>query len=103
MPTEPTLQLNSYGMVFTARIKDQSGAAQDLTGYTVTFRFRAPSGTVTIKTATPVAPLTDGVANYTMESGVLNETGAWKWQARIVGSTADIYADQHGFSVEANL
>lgn len=94
---------DDFGWVGKLRIV-QDLIAQNISTYTTRqFIFRKPSGAIATKTATFVTDGVDGVLQYTVESGLIDEVGGWQVQARIskagvVLTSAPIY-----FNVSARL
>lgn len=94
---------DDYGWTGKLRIV-QDAVAQNISTYTTRqFIFRKPSGTTVAKTATFVTDGADGVLQYTVESGLVDEVGTWQVQARISKSGAVLTSAPIYFSVSARL
>lgn len=75
------IHYGDVGTILRVTVKDQDGEVIDLTHQTmIKFTFRRPNGTVFDKTASLYTDGSDGVVQYTVEDGVLNATGEWKYQ-----------------------
>lgn len=98
--------VDDFGTSFTATISTATGskcvAPLDLTSYTVTFRFRKPSGELVDKAAT-VTVAKKGIAVYIAEEDFLDEVGVWEWQPLVVSSAGQWYGQLDCFTVEAHL
>lgn len=80
----------SFGETIRRTIQDQSGDAIDISGATTkVFYLRAPSGTVKTATASFETDGTDGVLTYVIATGVIDETGPWQLETRVVTSSID--------------
>lgn len=103
------IQEDVIGMVIRRTLTDpgNSDAAVDLTGATITFRFKPPDGSATIvRTGTYYGAATDGVAQYTTVSGDLatpDECTPWTMQVRVQGSGTDFYSEREYFLVVPNV
>lgn len=94
---------DDYGWIAKLRIV-QDGVVQDISSYTtLQFIFKAPSGTITTKTATFDTDGIDGVLKYTVEDGVIGEVGNWRVQARIAKSGVELTSKELRFVVHARL
>lgn len=97
------IHIGDYGYDGKLRIT-KGGAAQNISTYTtLQLIFRKPSGTTVAKTATFVTDGADGVLQYTVESGLVDEVGTWQVQARISKSGAVLTSAPIYFSVSARL
>ena len=82
----------------------QDKVAQDISSYTTRqFIFKPPTGAVKVKTATFDTDGVNGVLKYVIESGVIDQVGEWKVQARIAKSGAEITSDEIAFMVQPRL
>lgn len=103
MATWTDIHINDYGWVGKLALK-QDGAAVDISSYTTRqFIFKSPSGVKTTKTATFDTDGTDGVLKYTVEDGLINESGNWYVQARIGKTGAVLTSAELRFNVASRL
>ena len=80
----------------TLTCKDEDGAAINLTGKTMSFLYRDPSGTVTTDTG-PTVGSTSGTVLHSFTTTELGSTGSWMAKAKI--ETDDIYSTRYEFWV----
>jgi hypothetical protein len=99
----PVLQVSDYGSKILATIRDgDDGDPVNVTGYTITFRFLKPSGTTSDKSGSIVSGA-GGVVQYILESGLIDEAGAWRWQILLTNGTVSVRTEIKRFDVIANL
>lgn len=101
------LHVGDFGSSFrTSFVVPSTGrggcSALDLTGATVTFRFRRPDGTTEDKLAV-VSNARKGIAEYVAEDGFLDQVGGWVWQPLVATSEGQWYGAEEQFTVEAHL
>lgn len=94
---------DDYGWTGKIRVV-QDAVAQNISTYTTRqFIFRKPSGAIATKTATFATDGADGVLQYAVESGLVDEVGGWQVQARISKSGVVLTSAPIYFSVSARL
>jgi len=99
-----TVQKSNIGTVFELTIQDCNGTAVDVSAAsTMQIIFESPAGTRTAKTAAHTTDGIDGKIEYASESGLLDESGAWNIQGRVVIGAQDFYSSVSTFSVVDNL
>jgi hypothetical protein len=97
------IHVDDYGWTGRLRLV-QDKVAQDISSYTTRqFIFKPPTGAVKVKTATFDTDGVNGVLKYVIESGVIDQVGEWKVQARIAKSGAEITSDEIAFMVQPRL
>lgn len=97
------IHVNDYGWTGRLRLV-QDKVVQDVSSYTTRqFIFKPPTGSVKVKTATFDTDGVNGVLKYVVESGVIDQVGEWKVQARIAKSGAEITSDEIAFMVQPRL
>ena len=102
--TAQYIQANAVGLVITLAVKDEAGAALDLTTATTTqIILKPPQGYPITKTATVPSPATDGKVRYVTEAGVLGVPGKWRAQAFVAVGGNEYYSTTIEFQVGANL
>lgn len=95
------IHAGDVGITFTATIKD-GGAVVDLTGVlSTTFIFNPPGGAAISKAASLVTDGSDGMINYTSESGLFTVPGSWTLQTKVVFASParTFYTDLKSFEV----
>ena len=96
-------QLNDVGTIFEVTIVD-GGKVVDVSGAAVKeIVFKAPSASSVTKAAAFKSDGSDGVVQYVIAAGDLDEAGFWQIQARVVLATGDWRSAVAGFFVRANL
>lgn len=99
-----TVQKNNVGTVFRVTFKDCDLAVINIsTATTKEIIFRDHDGTTTNKAGAFATDGTDGVLDYTTESGFLAEAGTWSIQGHVVIGTQDFYTEIDTFTVIDNL
>lgn len=98
------IHVDDFGTDFIVTLKEDT-AVLDVSTFTGFYlRFEKPSGTTVEKAAAMVAGGTDGRIHYVFESGLVDETGRWKVQARIVkNTTAQFHSEIKEFTVLPNI
>lgn len=93
-----------YGQVVEITFIDvDTDAAADISGYSTTIQmiFVSPAGVSTAKTATFKTDGTDGIIQYTTESGYLTEGDEWTVRGRVKSASATLTTATHTFNVYA--
>ena len=100
-----SIQQGNVGLVFTLTINDSAGGALDLTNATAqSIILKPPTGVAITRTASVVAPASNGQVRYTTVAGDLGMPGKWKVQAMVTMSGGQVwYSSTASFTVEANL
>lgn len=93
--------VGDIGTVFRARITDENGIV-NLTGATVTFNWEAPDGTLDTHSAS-LTSASKGLADYTVTSGDLDQSGTWRFQAKVELGGNTWYSEIKDFEVNAVL
>lgn len=91
---------NDYGQVIELTFIDvDTNAAADISGYNSTIQmiFIDPDGVSTTKTADFKTDGTDGVIDYTVESGLFDQAGRWQVRGRVASGSATLTTEQKGF------
>ena len=99
------IHVADVGTSFRAAIKDEDGAVLDLsTSTSLLMWFRRPDLTTFEKEASLFTDGTDGVIEYVIADGDLDQAGKWKAQG-VVGFPGGglNHSDIHSFKVFANL
>lgn len=98
------VHINDVGFGFDVTVKDQDGAAINLSAATTRqFTFRKPDETEVTKTPVFITDGTDGQLRYVTIAGDLEQIGLWKLQAYIVLPAGEFYSDIFEFRVWPNL
>lgn len=101
MPAE--IHVGDVGTVFEATILEED-VAVNLSSATVRhFKFQAPDGTITTKTATLTTDGSDGKERYAAEVAFLFIAGVWFWQPYLEFPDWQGHSDIQSFMVHANL
>jgi hypothetical protein len=76
-------------------------SAADISGYTTAQQmvFTAPNGTVTAKAAAFNGTGTDGLIDYTVDSGFFDTAGTWKVRGRVTSGSAELTSVEYSFEV----
>lgn len=96
--------VGDYGQTGRLTVNDiDEGTAANISGYTNTIQmiFTDPSGNETTKTASFTTDGSDGVVEYTIESGLIDEAGVWQVRAKVQSATAVLTSEQHRFYVSS--
>lgn len=97
---------DEYGTGFRATFTVSAGLNKttplNLTGATIVFLFRKPSGEVIEKEA-EILDARKGIARYVGEIDFLDETGMWEWQPRIEMTSGLWYGQLERFQVDDHL
>jgi hypothetical protein len=97
------LHLGDYGFAITI-IMTEGGTAKDIsTASTKQFVFKKPDASTATKTAIFTTDGTNGSLYYTVETGFLNQIGAWQVQAVATFAAALWHSDVATFNVTENL
>lgn len=95
---------DDYGTIFRATILDENDAVVDVGDFTTrSFIFKKPDKSIINKTASLYTDGSDGIIQYTVESGVLDTVGVWQIQAHVIGDTTSWKTDVQEFRVYKNL
>jgi hypothetical protein len=98
--------VGDYGQVaqLTFIDVDTPGTAADISGYTTAQQmvFTAPNGTVTAKAAAFNGTGTDGLIDYTVDSGFFDTAGTWKVRGRVTSGSAELTSVEYTFEVIAD-
>lgn len=98
------IHVNDYGTIFRATFKDQDNAVVNISGATNKyFLFEKPDCTDVTKTASLYSDGTDGIIEYTVESGLFNIPGIWQVQGYVTYPNGSWYSDIVEFRVRDNL
>jgi len=91
-----------YGQVAQITFIDiDTDAAADISAYTTTIEmiFTSPTGAETAKTATFESDGTDGVIEYTIETGLFSSAGGWAVRGQVTSGSAKLSTIKHNFIV----
>lgn len=81
---QPDIHVGDKGTNFVSTIIDQNEDVVDLsTATSLKFRFLSPAQVPVDKDATLYTDGTDGKMSYTVEEGLFDSAGKWKYQALI--------------------
>ena len=95
---------NDFGTVFRATIKDQDDVVVNVSGNIQSLlKFKNPEGTLYSKTASLYTDGTDGIIEYTAESGLLSVAGKWQLQGYVLFSNGQYHTSTVDFFVQKNL
>jgi len=98
------VHVGDIGTIFKLSITDQDDAALDISSATTKqILFRKPDGTTLTKAGVFDTDGTDGVLNYTIVSGDIDQVGGWTVQAYVVLPTGAWHSSLGRFAVEENL
>lgn len=97
------IRKNDVGTELRVTLTDSGTAVDVSTATTLQIKLKAPSGTVSTKTASYVTNGTNGQIKYVTQSGDLSETGTWRWQAYVVIGTSSWHSEMQSFKVHENL
>lgn len=97
-------QVANVGTIIRITMTDYADSALDISSAsTLEIIFEKPDGTDVTKTATLTGDGTDGIMQYTMESGVLVQVGTWQVQGHVVIGSQDFYGSISTFQALDNL
>jgi hypothetical protein len=98
------VHINDIGTIFRMTLLDEDDNPVDLATTTQKqLIFKKPSGATLTKTAVFYTDGTDGIIQYTVVDGDLDELGEWKWQAYIVNPVGSWRSNIAKFRVYKNL
>jgi len=98
------IRVGNYGGVFRATVKDEDDAAVDISGATTKeFRFLLPDGTTSDKSCAFYTDGTDGILDWVVTSGFIDQAGSWWVEAHVVTPTKGFRTDAHAFEVKGNI
>jgi hypothetical protein len=99
------LHVADSGAAIKATIKENNVAVDISTALTTKrIIFKKPNSGIKLeKDATFFTDGTDGILQYLVESGVLDEAGTWRIQGFVVLDNGDFYSDIKTFKVHPNL
>ncbi len=106
MATKPDMHVGDYGTTIEMTIINrQTRRPLDLATITSMYmKFEKPSGATLEKTAVMANPPgNDGVIKYVVESGLVDETGKWLIQARLLDIGGLWHTDIMEFNVAENI
>jgi len=104
-----TVSKNDFGFVIEREIVNQSHDAIDISSAgtlpsaNALCQFELPDGTTTSKNAAYTNTGTDGRLQYTMATGVLTVAGTWKFQFKVILSSAQFHTLEEEFTVADTL
>jgi len=104
MATEE-LHVGDVGTDIIVTVKDDGSAVDLSSGFdTYTFIFCKPDGTVVSKAGSLNSDGSDGKIKYTVETGLLDVHGDWKYQIKVeTTSSSEWYSDWGTLPVHKNL
>ncbi len=95
---------DSAGGTFFAQFSDLNGGNVDLSGGTVTFRYRAPAGTINTGIATfTVESATDGKAYWVLGTASVPTSGAYVGEFRMTSASKSFRSPNFGVLVDKTL
>ncbi len=98
------IHVNDFGVVFQATVKDEEDAVVNISGSTsLLLRFKSPDSTLYSKSASISTDGTDGVMEYTAESGLFNVSGQWQVQGYVLLPDGQWSTSVTQFFVQKNL
>lgn len=98
------IHLNDIGTVIQITITNCAGTAIDISNATdIDFIFKKPSGTSITRTGAFSTDGTDGVVEYTLIAGDMDEVGTWKIQVNITAPNGTWSSCFESFKVHRNL
>lgn len=93
------IQVDDFGWIGKLALK-QKGVIVDISSYsTLRFLFQDPSGTVETKVVAFETDGTDGVLEYTIVDGDIDQIGYWEVRAQILKTNVELTSEAHGFNV----
>lgn len=99
MSHEQKVHVGDVGTRFEITITN-FGIAYDISAATlITLRLEKPDGTTINKTAVFESDGTNGVVLYTLEAGVIDTDGEWKYQVYLTFPTGGWWSEQGTFEV----
>lgn len=97
------IHVDDIGTIFRLTFL-QSGSVVDLsTATTKQIWFKKPSGEILTKTASFYTDGTDGILQYTVVSGDLDEKGTYEIQGFVVITAGTFHSDVQTFQVNRNI
>lgn len=102
MPTH----LDEFGTTLRAVVVERVSSTKvrpyDLTGVTVSFLFRKPSGVV-VEVAADIESAKGGRAIYVIPEDFLDEEGPWQWQPKFVRDDGQWWGQREDLVVGSHL
>ncbi len=106
MPERRVLRFkeDSSGGTFYAQFYDLNGDEVDLSGGTVTYRYRTPAGTVTTHIGTfTIETATDGKAYWVLGTASVPTSGAYIGEFRVTSASKSLRSDNFSMLVDPTL
>lgn len=95
--------VDDIGTIFRATVKDQNDEVVNIASGTYSITFKKPDGTTVTKTATLYTNGSDGIMQYSAESGLLNIKGKWQLQGFVDLPAGQWHTNIDDFTVKQNL
>lgn len=95
--------VDDIGTIFRGTVYDQDDDVVNIASGTYTFTFKKPDGTIVSKDATLYTDGSDGVMQYSAESGLLNLKGKWQLQGFVELPAGQWHTNIQDFTVKQNL
>lgn len=97
------IHVNDVGTIFRITIKD-AATAMDVSGATTKqIVFRKPDATTETQTAAFYTDGSDGIIQYTSDTGDLDTAGIWKIQAYVITPSGQWKTDIQTFEIYPNI
>lgn len=98
------VHINDIGTALRLNVLDCNDAALDISDATsIDIVLKKPSGTSVTKTGSFVTDGSDGVIQYVVESGVIDENGSWKIQGVVTVNDYQWHSSIKTFKVSRNI
>lgn len=97
------IHVNDIGTVFKLTVKDDTSVVDLSSNTGLTVILKKPSNAKLEKSAVLTNSGTDGLIEYTVAEGDIDESGTWQIQAKVQISDGTFYSDIHTFKVHRNL
>lgn len=98
------IHTNDIGTAIRLNIVDCNDSALDVSDATAKYiKFKKPSGSVVTKAATFYTDGSDGIIQYVVESGVIDENGSWKVQGLVTVNDYEWHTSMKTFKVSRNI
>lgn len=95
--------VDDIGTIFRGTVYDQDENVVNIASGVYTFTFKKPDGNIVSKSGTLYTDGSDGILQYSAESGLLNLKGKWQLQCLVQLPAGQWHTNVEDFTVKQNL
>lgn len=97
------IHIGDIGTIFRLTVKDQDEDIVNVASGTYSIDFKKPAGTIVTKNAYLYTDGSDGIIQYSAESGLLDTKGQWQLQGFVELPAGQWHTEIFDFTVKQNL